>query len=195
MVGLTARRLCNHPSGCLSHSRFGLPGTGGTAIRCALHKEPGDVDVFHRSCSHPEGCLKQANFAPPGGIPSRCGTHKEPGMINVSSRRCDHPSGCLKYAGFGTVGGPWRRCLAHREDGMVSKKAKSAPSEGVDGGEPPAAKRQRSVQQPALAPGQPQQAADLPDNSADLAVDAAGSKWTEAELWKVLNVTTSRSEG
>ena len=64
------------------------------------------------------------------------------------------------------------------------KKAGLAASGGAEGGEPPAAKRRRTAQHPALAPEQLQQTDDLPNA---LGQNAAGSSnWTEAELWQML---------
>ena len=68
----------------------------------------------------------------------------------------------------------------------VKKFGSLAASGGAEGGEPPAAKRRRTAKQPASAPGQPQQAVNLPDA---LDPNAAGSSnWTEAELWQMLHV-------
>ena len=69
---------------------------------------------------------------------------------------------------------------------VYAKKSGLAASEGVEGGELPAGKRRRTAQQPALAPEQPPQTIDL---LAALGPNAAGSDWTEAELFQMLHAT------
>ena len=48
-------KLCDHSYGCKTIASFGTQGTK-DASRCAVHKEPGMVDVLHRRCDHPDGC-------------------------------------------------------------------------------------------------------------------------------------------
>ena len=78
MVDLSHKH-CEHPDGCSTPSRFGLP--GGSRTRCSLHKEPAMVNLSMKRCDHPGGCSKVPGYGLPGGLRTRCCAHKEPAVV------------------------------------------------------------------------------------------------------------------
>ena len=99
------------------HKRPSFNTKGSTKGRfCADHKEPGMVNVTHKTC---DNCDKIPTFNTKGSTKGRfCADHKEPGMVNVVSKTCEN---CDKQPIFNTKGSAKGRfCADHKEPGMVN---------------------------------------------------------------------------
>lgn len=100
---------------------------GTTAVRCATHRQSGDVQRYIDLC---EICHeKTALFNVPGqkkGV--RCATHKEPGMRPIRGRfckECDITNPC-----FGFQGGKGTHCREHKLDGQINVEKNECEVEG-----------------------------------------------------------------
>ena len=92
---------------------------------CDKHKEPGMVDVKHKTCIHP-GCKTQPTYNKEGETKALfCSIHKEPGMVDVKHKTCIHP-GCKTRPHYNKEGEDKALyCSIHKEAGMVNVKNKT----------------------------------------------------------------------
>lgn len=127
----TGKRKCIHGT-CPTYAYFGE--RGGPALYCGQHKQPGTVDLKHKTCIF-EGCQTRANFGNgnAGESPKYCAKHKNGVMRDMKHRRCewDGEDGCQIRPSFGLPDdkeGP-RFCAAHKDGDkhidLVSKRCES----------------------------------------------------------------------
>ena len=119
-------RVCEK---CPKTSCFNFPAQT-PGIRCAVHKEPGMINVIQKNCEH-EGCLKQPCYNLPNEHFGKfCASHKTSEMVNVRERRCEH-EGCLKKPFYNTPSETKGRfCASHKTEEMVNVLAGKCEYDG-----------------------------------------------------------------
>ena len=126
--GTAKKGGCRFPGGCCGPNGrralafYGTPDST-VASRCAVHKEPGMVDVVSKHCEHPPGdCYTFPCFGHALGTPAtRCSLHQEPGMVDMTYKQCGFP-GCNLYPKYGPPGSSAStatRCHDHKSPGMI----------------------------------------------------------------------------